>query len=45
MLSDFDAVVNISFDSLSKYAIFIFLGTLLILMAQVADKPVSDRKA
>lgn len=44
MLSGFDAVVNISFDRLSKYAIFIFLGTLLILMAQVGDKSGSDRK-
>lgn len=44
ILSGFDAIVNISSDRLSKYAIFIFLGMYLILMAQVADKPVPNRR-
>lgn len=44
ILSGFDAVVNISFDSLSTYAVFVFLGIYLILMPQVTDKPVPNRK-
>lgn len=43
MVSGFDAIVNTSSDRLSKYAVFIFPGIYLILMAQVADKPVPSR--
>lgn len=43
MVSGFDAIVNISSDRLSKYAVFISLGMYLILMAQVTDKPLPNR--
>lgn len=43
MVSGFDAIISISSDRLSKYAVFIFPGIYLILMAQVTDKPVPHR--
>lgn len=43
MVSGFDAIVNISSDRLSEYAVFILLGIYLIVMAQVTDKQVPNR--